>query len=191
MHVEFFIVSLDDTTRGFFAAMERAVQRGVVVRVLLDHISTGRSATHKATYAELDRIGAKWSFMLPVQPFKGKYQRPDLRNHRKIVVVDGRVGYTGSQNLIDRSYNSKSNLKRGLQWQELVARITGPTVTALNAVFISDWYAETDESPRRRRERAARRSSPSTPRPMRWTARSCRAVRHSTARTTCASSSRS
>ena len=145
MHVEFFIVSLDDTTRGFFAAMERAVQRGVVVRVLLDHISTGRSATHKATYAELDRIGAKWSFMLPVQPFKGKYQRPDLRNHRKIVVVDGRVGYTGSQNLIDRSYNSKKNLKRGLQWQELVARVTGPTVTALNAVFMSDWYAETDE----------------------------------------------
>ena len=145
VHVEFFIVSLDDTTRGFFAAMERAVQRGVVVRVLLDHISTGRSATHKATYAELDRIGAKWSFMLPVQPFKGKFQRPDLRNHRKIVVVDGRVGYTGSQNLIDRSYNSKSNIKRGLQWQELVARITGPTVTALNAVFLSDWYAETDE----------------------------------------------
>ena len=145
VHVEFFIVSLDDTTRGFFAAMERAVQRGVVVRVLLDHISTGRSATHKATYAELDRIGAKWSFMLPVQPFKGKYQRPDLRNHRKIVVVDGRVGYTGSQNLIDRSYNAKKNLKRGLQWQELVARITGPTVTALNAVFMSDWYAETDD----------------------------------------------
>ena len=145
VHVEFFIVSLDDTTRGFFAAMERAVQRGVVVRVLLDHISTGRSATHKATYAELDRIGATWSFMLPVQPFKGKFQRPDLRNHRKIVIVDGRVGYTGSQNLIDRSYNSKKNLERGLQWQELVARITGPTVTALNAVFLSDWYAETDE----------------------------------------------
>lgn len=145
VHVEFFIVSLDDTTRGFFAAMERAVQRGVVVRVLLDHISTGRSATHKATYAELDRIGAMWSFMLPVQPFKGKWQRPDLRNHRKIVVVDGRVGYTGSQNLIDRSYNAKKNLKRGLQWQELVARITGPTVTALNAVFMSDWYAETDD----------------------------------------------
>jgi cardiolipin synthase len=145
VHVEFFIVSLDVTTKEFFAAMERAIQRGVTVRVLLDHISTGRSATHKATYAELDRIGAKWSFMLPVQPFKGKFQRPDLRNHRKIVVVDGRVGYTGSQNLIDRSYNSKSNLKRGLQWQELVARVTGPTVTALNAVFMSDWYAETDE----------------------------------------------
>ena len=146
VHVEFFIVSLDSTTKGFFAAMERAVQRGVVVRVLLDHISTGRSATHKATYAELDRIGAKWSFMLPVMPFKGKFQRPDLRNHRKIVVVDGRVAYLGSQNLIDRSYNSKKNLKRGLQWQELVARVTGPVVAGANAVFLSDWYSETDEN---------------------------------------------
>ncbi|GAA4380316.1 cardiolipin synthase [Agromyces bauzanensis] len=145
VHVEFFIVSLDTTTKGFFAAMERAVQRGVIVHVLLDHISTGRSATHEATYAELDRIGAKWSFMLPVQPLKGKFQRPDLRNHRKLVVVDGRVGYLGSQNLIDRSYNAKKNLKRGLQWQELVARVTGPVVTGINAVFLSDWYAETDE----------------------------------------------
>ena len=146
VHVEFFIVSLDTTTKGFFAAMERAVQRGVVVRVLLDHISTGRSATHAATYAELDRIGAKWSFLLPVMPFKGKYQRPDLRNHRKLVVVDGRVGYMGSQNLIDRSYNSKKNLKRGLQWQELVTRVTGPVVAGINGVFLSDWYSETDEN---------------------------------------------
>jgi len=146
VHVEFFIVSLDTTTKEFFAAMERAVQRGVAVRVLLDHISTGRSATHEATYAELDRIGAKWSFMLPVMPFKGKFQRPDLRNHRKLVVVDGLVGYMGSQNLIDRSYNSKKNLKRGLQWQELVTRVTGPVVAGINGVFLSDWYAETDEN---------------------------------------------
>ena len=45
--------------------------------------------------------------MLPVMPFKGKYQRPDLRNHRKIVVVDGRVAFMGSQNLISRDYDSR------------------------------------------------------------------------------------
>ena len=145
VHVEFFIVSFDETTKGFFAAMERAVQRGVTVRVLLDFIASGKAAGHDETYAELDRIGAKWSFMLPVRPLKGEYQRPDLRNHRKLVVVDGRVGFMGSQNLIDRSYNSKKNLKRGLQWQELVTRVTGPVVSAINAVFLSDWYLETDE----------------------------------------------
>ncbi|HET8778996.1 MAG TPA: cardiolipin synthase [Agromyces sp.] len=146
VHVEFYIVSFDATTKGFFAAMERAVQRGVIVRLLLDSVSTRRTAGHDETFAELDRIGVKWVPMLPLRsPFSGQFERPDLRNHRKLVVVDGRVGYTGSQNLIDRSYNSPKNLKRGLQWQELVARVTGPVVTELNAVFLSDWYAETDE----------------------------------------------
>ncbi|MBB5640718.1 cardiolipin synthase [Cryobacterium roopkundense] len=121
------------------------MKRGVTVRVLLDHISSLRTAGHESTFAELDRIGVTWRFLLPVQPTKGKYQRPDLRNHRKLVVVDGRVGYMGSQNLIDRSYNSPKNLKRGLQWQELVTRVTGPVVSGINVVFLGDWYSETDE----------------------------------------------
>lgn len=145
VHVEFYIVSFDATTREFFAAMERAVKRGVSVRVLLDHVASVRAAGHKETFAELDRIGVGWSFMLPVQPLKGKYQRPDLRNHRKLVVADGRVGWMGSQNLIDRSYNSPKNIKRGLQWQELMTRITGPIVTGINAIFLGDWYCETGE----------------------------------------------
>ncbi|PRY70155.1 cardiolipin synthetase 2 [Glaciihabitans tibetensis] len=145
VHVEYFIVSLDSTTRGFFAAMEAAVKRGVTVRLLADHVSSVKAVGHKETFAELDRIGVKWSYMLPVMPFKGKYQRPDLRNHRKLVVIDGRVGYMGSQNLIDRSYNTPKNLKRGLQWQELVTRLEGPVVAGLNAVFLSDWLSETGE----------------------------------------------
>jgi len=145
VHVEFYIVSFDTTTAGFFAALEAAVKRGVTVRVLLDHVASVRAVGHKETVAELDRIGVKWSFMLPVQPLKGNYQRPDLRNHRKIVVVDGRVGYMGSQNLIDRSYNLEKNLKRGLKWQELMTRITGPVVTSINVIFIGDWFCETDE----------------------------------------------
>jgi len=145
VNVEFFIVSFDATTKGFFAAMERAVQRGVQVRLLMDFIASRKAAGHDKTVAELERIGVKWSYMLPVRPFKREYQRPDLRNHRKLVVVDGYVGYMGSQNLIDRTYNSPKNLKRGLQWQELVARVTGPVVTAINGVFLSDWYLETGE----------------------------------------------
>ncbi|MFF1877870.1 cardiolipin synthase [Leifsonia sp. NPDC058230] len=145
VHVEFYIVSFDATTSGFFASLERAVQRGVRVRLLADFVASRRVADHDATFAELDRIGVTWSYMLPVHPLKGQYQRPDLRNHRKLVVVDGLVGFMGSQNLIDRSYNSPKNLKRGLQWQELMARTTGPVVTAINTVFLSDWYIETDE----------------------------------------------
>jgi len=145
VHIEYYIIALDDTTRGFFAAMERAVKRGVTVRLLLDHVASIRTATHRATFKELTRIGVQWHFMLPVQPFKGNWQRPDLRNHRKLVVVDGLVGFMGSQNLIDRSYNSKKNIKRGLMWQELVTRLTGPVVQSIDVIFLSDWYCETDE----------------------------------------------
>ncbi|KQZ85503.1 cardiolipin synthase [Microbacterium sp. Root166] len=145
VNVEFFIVAWDDTTRGFFAAMERAVARGVTVRMLIDYVSTRRLKNSTATLAELDRIGVKWEWMLPVMPLKGKYQRPDLRNHRKIVVVDGRVGFMGSQNLISRDYDSPKNIKRGLMWQELVTRLSGPAVASLNAVFLSDWLIETGE----------------------------------------------
>ncbi|WP_347977237.1 phospholipase D-like domain-containing protein [Microbacterium sp. ProA8] len=145
VHVEFFVVAWDDTTRGFFAAMERAVARGVSVRLLADYVSTRRLGNSKETLAELDRIGVTWAWMLPVMPFQGKYQRPDLRNHRKIVVVDGRVGFMGSQNLISRDYDSEKNIKRGLKWQELMTRLTGPVVASVNAVFLSDWLIETGE----------------------------------------------
>jgi cardiolipin synthase len=108
-------------------------------------VATRKVAKSKETFAELDRIGVKWAWMLPVQPFKGQYQRPDLRNHRKIVVVDGKVAYMGSQNLISRDYDSPKNQKRGLMWQELVTRLTGPAVAGLNIVFLSDWFIETGE----------------------------------------------
>ncbi|WP_318152892.1 cardiolipin synthase [Microbacterium helvum] len=143
VHVEFFIVSWDKTTEVFFTAMENAVKRGVTVRLLADHVASRKAVDQKKTFAELDRIGVIWSWMLPVQPFKGKYQRPDLRNHRKIVVVDGRTAFVGSQNLIDRSYNTPKNLKRGLKWQELVSRVEGPAVAEIDAVFQSDWLVET------------------------------------------------
>ncbi|MFD4958173.1 cardiolipin synthase [Microbacterium sp. NPDC058389] len=143
VHVEFYIVSWDKTTEVFFTAMENAVKRGVTVRLLADYIASRKVAEQEKTFAELDRIGVIWSWMLPVQPFQGKYQRPDLRNHRKIVVVDGRTAFVGSQNLIDRTYNSPKNIARGLKWQELVSRVDGPAVTEIDAVFLSDWLIET------------------------------------------------
>jgi cardiolipin synthase len=145
VHVEFYILSLDTTTAPFFDAMERAVQRGVTVRVLMDHIQSMRKPGYRKTLRRLTDSGVKWQLMLPLQPFKGKWQRPDLRNHRKLVTVDGVVGYMGSQNIIDRTYNMKSNLRRGLKWKDLMTRLEGPIVAGLNAIFITDWYSETNE----------------------------------------------
>jgi cardiolipin synthase len=115
------------------------------VRLLADHVASRRVPKADETFAELDRMGVKWAWMLPVMPLKGKYQRPDLRNHRKLVVVDGTVAFVGSQNLIDRSYNSPKNIARGLKWQELVARFDGPVVASVDAVFLTDWLIETGE----------------------------------------------
>ena len=144
VHVEFYIMALDATTKPFFQALARARERGVAVRVLSDHLAGLIFPGRKETLQYLQDAGAEYYPMLPVRPWRGEWQRPDLRNHRKIVVVDGRVGFTGSQNLIDASYNKKGNLKRGLQWHELMVRLEGPAVRELDAVFATDWYSESD-----------------------------------------------
>jgi cardiolipin synthase len=145
VHIEFYILSYDAVTADFFAAISEATDRGVKVRVLLDHIAAVRSVGNRKTVRMLTQVGAQWSYMLPVRPWRGEYQRPDLRNHRKLLVVDGQVGFMGSQNLIDSTYNKKSNLRRGLHWKDIMVRLEGPVVIGLNAVFVSDWYLETDE----------------------------------------------
>lgn len=145
VHVEFYIIAFDTTTAPFFDALERAVKRGVTVRVLLDHLQSKRQVGYRRTLKRLDSAGVQWELMLPLQPLKGKWQRPDLRNHRKLLIVDGEVGYMGSQNIIDRSYNSRKNIRRGLKWKDLMTRLDGPIVAGLNAIFITDWYSETDE----------------------------------------------
>lgn len=145
VHVEFYILQCDATTAGFFDALEDAVRRGVVVRVLLDHWANRGKPFYAETCRRLDEIGATWRLMLPVQPLRGKYQRPDLRNHRKLLVVDGHTAFMGSQNVTDSTYNLPKNIKRGLHWVDMMARLDGPVVASVNAVFLSDWYSETDE----------------------------------------------
>lgn len=89
VHVEFYLLSYDDSTAPLFAALREAVERGVTVRVLLDHLGSLPYPGYRRTRRELTEMGAQWHLMLPVQPWRGRYQRPDLRNHRKLLVVDG------------------------------------------------------------------------------------------------------
>ncbi|TCU48647.1 cardiolipin synthetase 2 [Curtobacterium sp. PhB25] len=145
VHVEFYIATLDDTTRPFFDALARAQARGVTVRFLLDHWASRGYPGYKDTLAFMDRAGIEWHLMLPLLPLQGKFQRPDLRNHRKIMVIDGSVAFTGSQNLIDPSYDIKSHIEKGMVYKDLFARFEGPVVAGLNALFVTDWYSETDE----------------------------------------------
>ncbi|KTS05885.1 cardiolipin synthase [Microbacterium testaceum] len=146
VHVEFYILQSDESTDNFFRALEEAAERGVVVRVLLDHWANRGKPFYKKTLRRLDAMGAHWHLMLPVQPLRGRWQRPDLRNHRKLLVIDGDVAYMGSQNVTDSSYNLRKNIRRGLHWVDLMVRVEGPVVASINAVFLSDWYSETDET---------------------------------------------
>ncbi|HEY5319906.1 MAG TPA: cardiolipin synthase [Galbitalea sp.] len=145
VHAEFYILALDKTTTPFFEALEAAAARGVTVRVLLDHIASLRSPGYFRTIRRLKRIGVEWHLMLPVQPLRARFQRPDLRNHRKLLIIDGVIAYTGSQNMVDSSYNKRSNKRRGLRWKDLMVRFEGPIVRGINALFVTDWYSETDE----------------------------------------------
>ncbi len=147
VHVEFYILQSDAATDNFFRALEEVAARGVSVRVLLDHWANRWKPRYRQTIARLDAMGADWHLMLPVQPLKGRTQRPDLRNHRKLLVVDSEVAFLGSQNVTDSSYNLPKNIRRGLHWVDLMVRVDGPVVASVNAVFLSDWYSETDTVP--------------------------------------------
>lgn len=144
VHVEFYILSSDAVSEPVFVAMASAVKRGVTVRVLFDHVAALRTVGYRQTKKRLTAIGVDWHLMLPFLPLEGKYERPDLRNHRKLVIIDGVTGWMGSQNLIDSSYLKKSNIKRDLHWKDAMVRLRGPIVAGLNAIFITDWYSETD-----------------------------------------------
>ncbi|HWS49671.1 MAG TPA: cardiolipin synthase [Microbacterium sp.] len=145
VHVEFYILQSDAATDNFFRALEEVAAKGVEVRVLLDHWANRWKPRYRKTVARLNAMGADWHLMLPVQPFKGHMQRPDLRNHRKLLVVDGRVAFLGSQNVTDSTYNLPKNIKRGLHWVDLMVRVDGPVVASVNAVFLADWYSETGQ----------------------------------------------
>ena len=143
VHVEFYIVAMDATSEPFLAALEGAVRRGVAVRLLADHIGSRKYPGRADLMRRLTGAGIEWHWMLPLRPFSDDWNRPDLRNHRKILVVDGEVGFCGSMNMIHRTYLLPRNRRLGLYYIDLHARVTGPLVAELDAVFRTDWYSET------------------------------------------------
>lgn len=143
VHVQFYIVAMDDTTEPFLRALEDAVARGVTVRMLVDHVGARKFPRRRALEKRMRAAGVDWRWMLPLRPFSNEWNRPDLRNHRKVLVVDGLVAFTGSLNMIDRSYLLRRNRRLGLHYVDLHARVTGPVVAELDAAFHTDWYSET------------------------------------------------
>nr|WP_246848382.1 cardiolipin synthase [Sphingomonas beigongshangi] len=135
VHLLFYIFATDETGWKIIAALKRAASRAVECRVLVDAI--GSRAWAERLARELRTAGVEVHEILPIRVL-GRTTRFDLRNHRKIVVIDGRIGYTGSQNIIDADH--------GWGWpnREVMARVRGPVVGELQAVFVADWFLETE-----------------------------------------------
>lgn len=145
VHVEFYIAAIDDMTRPMFEAMADAAERGVLVHFLFDFLGSRRIPGYKDMLKWLQKTDIQFAPMLPLSISKRRFRRPDLRNHRKLLVVDGEIGFMGSMNLTEPGYNKPKNHRLNRQWVELMCRITGPAVAALDAVFASDWFTETGE----------------------------------------------
>src|SRR5262245_28420636 len=137
VHLQFYIFADDRTTAPVIEALGRAAGRGVRCRVLADAI--GSRAGLRTLRPGLTALGVEVHAMLPLRLVPWRKARLDLRNHRKIAVIDGKVGYTGSQNLV------AAELKHGLAYEDLMVRVTGPVVLELQYVFAADWFVETDE----------------------------------------------
>ncbi len=121
-------------------ALVRAAERGVECRLLADAIGS-KAFLVSASARRLRAAGVEVTPALPTGALRTIFVRRDLRNHRKIVVIDDRVAYTGSQNLVDPRY-FKQDAGVG-EWVDAMARISGPTATALDGVFALDWTVET------------------------------------------------
>ncbi|CAB0661676.1 cardiolipin synthase [Corynebacterium diphtheriae bv. mitis] len=141
VHVQIYIVAWDDTTDVFFRALERAVQRGVEVRLLFDQVGSWKYPGYRRLGKRLTAIGVDFHLMLPLQPFRWRFRRPDLRNHRKLLIIDGQRGFIGSQNMIASHYTPR-NRSKGRHWVDVMVELEGPIVASMNTVFVVDWSQE-------------------------------------------------
>jgi cardiolipin synthase len=141
-HLEFYIWNVGGTADEVGEALLRAAARGVLCRVLVDAV--GSKPFLRSDWAgKLRKAGVMLQAALPGGLIRGLFVRFDLRLHRKIVVLDGEIAYTGSMNLVDPRY-FKQTAGVG-QWIDAMVRLRGPAVQGLAATFIEDWELETGE----------------------------------------------
>ncbi|HEU4964941.1 MAG TPA: cardiolipin synthase [Bacilli bacterium] len=139
IHLEYYIFKDDEIGGDTKRLLIRKVQEGVQVRLILDGL--GSRAVPEAFWQELRDSGVEVVMFFPVR-FPWISSRLNFRNHRKIVIVDGRVGFLGGMNIGDE-YLSR-NQKMGF-WRDTHLRIEGESVHFLQATFLSDWMYLTNQ----------------------------------------------
>jgi cardiolipin synthase len=143
VHVSFYIW-LDDNNGGLVAdAISAAARRGVACRVMVDALGS-RDFVRGPRWRQLREAGAHLLAALEDIPRLGHAAvgRVDLRNHRKLVVIDNRIAFCGSQNCADPQFRVKA---RYAPWIDVLLRCEGPVVRQAQHLFLGTWIAETGE----------------------------------------------
>lgn len=143
VHILFYIWLPDNSGLSMVEAVKRAAARGVTCRVMVDDLGS-RGLIRSTHWTGMAAAGVMLARALPIgnplsRPLKG---RIDMRNHRKIVVIDGRITYCGSQNCADAAFAVKA---RYAPWVDAVMRFEGPVVRQNQHLFASDWMAHVNE----------------------------------------------
>ncbi len=143
VHILFYIWLDDPSGRKVAQAAIRAVGRGVKVRVILDAIGS-RGFIRSKNWSDMQAAGIECvqAFPIGLPIVTAIFQRMDLRNHRKIVVIDNHVGFTGSRNCSDQAFAVKP---RFAPWVDVFLRIEGPVVRQMQVIFLQDWMSYTGE----------------------------------------------
>lgn len=140
IHLEYYIFRPDATGRMLLERLAAKARQGVEVRLLLDGI--GSWMTRHRFLRPLMEAGGQVATFLPAIPWRRTWHL-NCRNHRKLVVVDARVAFTGSQNIGDEY----RGLLRPLgPWKDTHLRIEGPAVRQIQEVFIEDWFFAAEEN---------------------------------------------
>ncbi len=143
VHLLFYIWLPDTNGLKMVEAVKRAAARGVVCRVMVDDLGS-RILWRSEHWRAMEAAGVKVGRALPIgnpllRIFNG---RIDLRNHRKIVVIDDAITYCGSQNCADPEFRIKA---RYAPWVDAVVRFEGPIARQNQHLFVADWMAYVDE----------------------------------------------
>jgi cardiolipin synthase len=139
IHLEYYIFQPDDTGRHLRDLLVAKARAGVEVRLLVDFVGCWNWPWEFRRSFRKGGIKVGWS--LPVVPWRGRWQ-VNFRNHRKLLVVDGLVGFTGSQNIGDEY---RGRLAKYAPWRDTHMRIVGPAVQQLQETFVEDWKYATGE----------------------------------------------
>lgn len=140
VHLIFYIFRDDAMGRMVGDALIRAARRGVRCRLLADMV--GSRGFFSGLGARLQEQGVEVVAGLSANPLRMRLARLDIRNHRKLAVIDGSVAYAGSQNIVEPVFGHR---KAGA-WHDVMVRILGPSSRQLQMVFVEDWYQETGQA---------------------------------------------